>query len=81
MLLPHQVDLHIPSPNFHEDMKFPKVILVKPDSVKFFLSLEIDPGGSVCTLETITSRDSEFLSICMLEDHIIQNTFSFGGVT
>jgi hypothetical protein len=81
MLLPHHVGLHIPSPNFHVDMEFSKVILVKPDSVKFFLSLEIDPGGSVCTLETITSRASEFLSICMLEDHVIQNTFSFGSVT
>jgi hypothetical protein len=81
MLPPHQVDLHIPSPNFNEDMQFPKVILVKPDSVKIFLSLEIDPGGSVCTLETITSRASEFLNICMLEDHVIQNAFSFGSVT
>jgi hypothetical protein len=27
---------------FEEDMQFPKVIIVKPDSVKFFLSLEID---------------------------------------
>jgi hypothetical protein len=43
MLLPHQVDFHIPYPNFQEDMQFPKVIIVKPDSVKFFLSLEIDP--------------------------------------
>jgi hypothetical protein len=81
MFLTHQVDLHIPSPNFHEDMQFSKVILVKPDSVKFFLSLEIDPGGSVCTLETITSRASEFLNICILEDHVIQNTLYFGSVT
>jgi hypothetical protein len=43
MLLHQQVDFHIPSPNFQEDMQFPKVIIVKPDSVKFFLSLEIDP--------------------------------------
>jgi hypothetical protein len=47
-------------------MQFPKVILVKPDSVKFFLSLEIDPGGSVCTLETIISQALEFLNIFML---------------
>jgi hypothetical protein len=39
------------------------------------------PGGSVCTLETITSQASEFLNICMLEDHVIQNTLSFGSVT
>jgi hypothetical protein len=81
MLRPHQVDLHIPSPNFQGDMQFSKVILVKPDSVKFFLSLEIDPWGFVCTLETITSRDLEFLKICMLEDHVIEHTFSFGIVT
>ncbi len=78
---PHQVDLHISSPNFNEDMQFPKVILVKPDSVKFFLEIEIDPGGSVCTLKTITSRASEFLNICMLEGHVIRNTFSFGSAT
>jgi hypothetical protein len=66
MLPPHQVDLNIPSPNLDEDMQFPKVILVKPDSVKFFLSLEIDPGGSVCTLETIIFQALEFLNICML---------------
>jgi hypothetical protein len=78
---PHQVDLHIPSPNFDEDIQFPKVILVKPGSVKFLPSLEIDPGGSVCTLETITSQASEFLNICMLEDHVIQNTLSFGSGT
>jgi hypothetical protein len=47
----------------------------------FFPSLEIDRGGSVCTLETITSHSLEFLSICMLEDHVIQNTFYFGSVT
>jgi hypothetical protein len=47
----------------------------------FFVSLEIDPGGSVYTLETITSQSSEFLNICMLEYHVIQNTFSFGSVT
>jgi hypothetical protein len=47
----------------------------------FFLSLEIDPGGSVCTLETITSQSSNSLNICMLEDHVIQNIFSFGSAT
>jgi hypothetical protein len=66
MFSPHQVDLNIPSPNFDEDMQFPKVILVKPDSVKFLLSLEIDPGGSVCTLEKITSQALEFFNICMI---------------
>jgi hypothetical protein len=47
----------------------------------FFLSLEIDSGVSVRTLETITSQTSEFLNICMSEDHVIQNIFSFGSVT
>jgi hypothetical protein len=43
MFLPYQVDLHTLSPNFQEDMQFPKVITVKPASAQFFLSLEIDP--------------------------------------
>jgi hypothetical protein len=30
------------SPNFQEDMKFPKVIIVKPDSAEY-VSLETDP--------------------------------------
>jgi hypothetical protein len=34
--------MHTPSLKFEEDMQFPKVIIVKPDSVNFFLSLEID---------------------------------------
>jgi hypothetical protein len=41
-LLSHQVDMYTPSLKFKEDMQFPKVIIVKPDSVKFFLSLQID---------------------------------------
>jgi hypothetical protein len=79
-LLSHQVDIHTLSPNFQEDMQFPKVIIVKPDSAKF-ASLETDPRSSVCILETITSRAPEFLKICILEDHLIENIFSFGSVT
>jgi hypothetical protein len=33
-MLSHQVDMHTPSLKFEEDMQFPKVIIVKPDSAK-----------------------------------------------
>jgi hypothetical protein len=72
--------MHTLSPNFQEDMKFPKVIIVKPDSAKF-ACLETDPRSSVCILETITSRAPEFLKIFILQDHVIENIFSFGSVT
>jgi hypothetical protein len=39
-LLSHQVDMHTLSPNFQEDMKFPKVIIVKPDSAKHVIYLD-----------------------------------------
>jgi hypothetical protein len=71
--------MHTLSPNFQEDMQFPKVIIVKPDSAKF--AIETDPRSSVCILETITFRAPEFLKICILEDHVIENIFSFGSVT
>jgi hypothetical protein len=41
-LLSHQVDMHTPSLKFEEDMQFPKVIIVKPDSAKY-VSIETDP--------------------------------------
>jgi hypothetical protein len=34
-LLSHQVDMHTPSLKFEEDMQFLKVIIIKPDSVKY----------------------------------------------
>jgi hypothetical protein len=34
--------MHIPSLKFEEDMQFPKVIIVKPDSAKY-ATLETDP--------------------------------------
>jgi hypothetical protein len=79
-LLSYQVDMHTLSPNFQEDMQFTKVIIVKPDLAKF-ARLETDPRSSVCILEIITSRAPEFLKICIREDHVIENIFSFGSVT
>jgi hypothetical protein len=72
--------MHTLSPNFQEDMQFPKVVIVKSDSAKY-IGLETDPGSSIWTLETITSKAPEFLKICILEYHVIKNTFSFGCVT
>jgi hypothetical protein len=40
-LLSHQFDMHTLSHNLQEDMKFSKVIIVKPDSAKY--GLETDP--------------------------------------
>jgi hypothetical protein len=72
--------MHTLSPNFQEDMQFPKVIIVKLDQPNL-PSLETDPWSSVCTLEKITSQAPEFLKIFVLEDNIIENTFSFGSLT
>jgi hypothetical protein len=72
--------MHTLSLKFEEDMKFAKVIIVKPDSAKY-VGLETDPSSSIWTLETITSRAPQFLKIYILVDHAIENTFSFGSVT